>query len=58
VKGKQDLLRPAMIRIPAGPFLMGTSQAQIDLLARLDETASRWREKGRFDREGRGTPSA
>jgi formylglycine-generating enzyme required for sulfatase activity len=40
-----------MIQIPAGPFLMGTSQAQIDLLARLDETARRWRERGRFDRE-------
>jgi formylglycine-generating enzyme required for sulfatase activity len=52
MKGKQDLLLPEMIRIPAGPFLMGTSQAQIDLLARLDETARRWHEKGRFDREG------
>jgi formylglycine-generating enzyme required for sulfatase activity len=41
-----------VIRIPAGPFLMGTSQAQIDRLAQVDEAARRWRERGRFDREG------
>jgi formylglycine-generating enzyme required for sulfatase activity len=43
---------PEVVQIPAGPFLMGTSEAQINLLARLDERARRWREKGRFDREG------
>jgi formylglycine-generating enzyme required for sulfatase activity len=42
---------PALITIPAGPFVMGTSQAQVDLLGRDDPVAARWREKGSFDRE-------
>ena len=42
---------PEMIHVPAGPFLMGTSQAQIDWLARDDELARKWRAKGYFRRE-------
>ena len=40
-----------MIHVPAGPFLMGTSDQQVDRLARSDDLAQRWREKGHFRRE-------
>jgi formylglycine-generating enzyme required for sulfatase activity len=42
---------PVMIHIPAGPFLMGISDQQIDQLARRDDLAKEWREKGYFGRE-------
>jgi formylglycine-generating enzyme required for sulfatase activity len=42
---------PEMIHIPAGPFVMGTSDEQIDRLAERDPLAKRWREKGFFGRE-------
>jgi formylglycine-generating enzyme required for sulfatase activity len=40
-----------MIHIPAGPFLMGTSDQQIDRLAQDLDAAKQWREKGYFGRE-------
>lgn len=42
---------PVMIHIPAGPFLMGISDQQIDRLVRIDDSAKEWKEKGYFDRE-------
>ncbi|MBU0491452.1 MAG: formylglycine-generating enzyme family protein [Chloroflexi bacterium] len=42
---------PEMVHVPAGPFLMGTSDQQIDWLARNVDQAREWREKGRFARE-------
>jgi formylglycine-generating enzyme required for sulfatase activity len=40
-----------MVAIPAGGFLMGISDRQIDRLVKRDEGAKRWRGKGRFGRE-------
>jgi formylglycine-generating enzyme required for sulfatase activity len=40
-----------MVHVPAGPFLMGTSDEQIDQLAERDDLAREWRAKGHFDRE-------
>ncbi len=40
-----------MVLIPAGPFTMGTGQAEIDRLAGEFELARAWAEKGRFGRE-------
>ena len=42
---------PEMVQIPAGPFLMGTGDQQIDWLARDMDMARKWREKGYFCRE-------
>lgn len=42
---------PEMVHIPAGPFLMGTSDQQIDCLAWNIDLAKKWREKGYFGRE-------
>lgn len=42
---------PVMIHIPAGPFLMGIGDQQIDQLARIDDLARKWKEKGHFHRE-------
>ncbi|HSF81959.1 MAG TPA: SUMF1/EgtB/PvdO family nonheme iron enzyme [Anaerolineales bacterium] len=42
---------PEMIRIPEGPFLMGTSPQMVDWLADRYDWAGTWKEKGRFDRE-------
>jgi formylglycine-generating enzyme required for sulfatase activity len=42
---------PEMVHVPAGPFLMGTSDRQVDWLARNSERAKKWRAKGHFDRE-------
>jgi len=47
----QPSLAPEMIHIPAGPFLMGTSERQIDRLAQHIDLAHEWREKGYFERE-------
>lgn len=40
-----------MVDIPAGPFLMGTSNQQVNQLARGDALAQKWMEKGYFKRE-------
>jgi formylglycine-generating enzyme required for sulfatase activity len=40
-----------MLRVPAGPFTMGTGAAEIEWLAREFELARRWVEKGFFGRE-------
>jgi formylglycine-generating enzyme required for sulfatase activity len=44
-------IEPEMIRIPAGPFPMGTNDQQIDWLVRHTDWAAQWRNDGRFDRE-------
>jgi formylglycine-generating enzyme required for sulfatase activity len=45
------VVEPEMIHIPAGPFLMGTSERQIDWLTQYSDAAKEWQEKGRFARE-------
>jgi formylglycine-generating enzyme required for sulfatase activity len=40
-----------MARVPAGPFIMGTSEAQVAWLTQRLELAREWRDKGYFDRE-------
>jgi formylglycine-generating enzyme required for sulfatase activity len=42
---------PEMVRIPAGTFWMGTSEAQIQWLASEYDLARKWVEKGYFERE-------
>ena len=42
---------PLVIHVPAGSFLMGTSDQQVDRLARRDDLAKEWQEKGYFSRE-------
>jgi formylglycine-generating enzyme required for sulfatase activity len=42
---------PQMVHVPAGPFWMGTSDQQIDWLARHSDLAKKWKQKGYFDRE-------
>jgi formylglycine-generating enzyme required for sulfatase activity len=44
-------VEPETVHIPAGSFMMGTSDQQIDWLARHTDWAEQWRKKGRFDRE-------
>lgn len=39
------------VSVPAGPFTMGTSQHQVDLLCQADALARKWRDKGYFQRE-------
>lgn len=51
MQDKHQPFKPEMIHIPAGPFLMGTSDQQIDRLAQELDMAKRWREKGYFGRE-------
>jgi len=46
-----ELIEPELIHIPAGPFLMGTTDDQIAQLALTDELAQEWQEKGYFQRE-------
>ncbi len=43
--------RPEMVHIPAGPFLMGTSNQQVDWLVEQTDKARQWRDKGFFSRE-------
>jgi formylglycine-generating enzyme required for sulfatase activity len=40
-----------MVHVPAGPFLMGVSEQQIDRLSQRDSEAKKWKEKGYFGRE-------
>ena len=42
---------PLVIHVPAGSFLMGTSDQQVDWLAQRDVLAREWKEKGYFSRE-------
>ena len=42
---------PEMVYIPAGKFQMGTSDRQIDWLAKRYDLARRWKQKGFFSRE-------
>ncbi len=42
---------PRMVHIPAGPFLMGTSDQQIAWLAQRDDLAKKWKERAYFGRE-------
>jgi formylglycine-generating enzyme required for sulfatase activity len=42
---------PEMIHVPAGPFLMGTSDRQVDWLAQISDRAKKWRARGYFDRD-------
>ena len=44
-------IEPLMVYIPAGSFLMGTSDQQVEWLARHDDLAEKWRGKGYFGRE-------
>jgi iron(II)-dependent oxidoreductase len=49
-----DFPIPTFVRIPAGEFLMGTSDAEIELLLKMKETqdwAAEWKEEGFFKRE-------
>jgi formylglycine-generating enzyme required for sulfatase activity len=47
----QQSLGTEMVHVPAGPFWMGTSDQQMDWLARHSDLAKKWTEKGHFDRE-------
>ena len=40
-----------MVYIPAGTFVMGTSDEQISRLSQLDQLAKKWMEKNYFERE-------
>ncbi len=42
---------PDMIQIPAGPFLMGTSDEQIELLVEAEDWAEEWRQDDLFQFE-------
>jgi formylglycine-generating enzyme required for sulfatase activity len=48
---ERQLFEPEMVHVPAGSFLMGISEWQIDLLAQSIDLAKKWREKGYFGRE-------
>jgi formylglycine-generating enzyme required for sulfatase activity len=40
-----------MLHIPAGLFIMGTNEQQVDWLARRDDLAKKWKTRGFFKRE-------
>ena len=42
---------PETVRVPAGPFLMGTSEAQVQEMLERFEWAKAFQQKGRFDLE-------
>ncbi len=48
---KKGIIEPSLIPVPAGPFLMGTSKAQINWLAKRDKLAKKWKDKEYFNRE-------
>jgi formylglycine-generating enzyme required for sulfatase activity len=47
----QRIREPSLVHIPAGPFIMGTSDEQIARLAKNNELARRWPEHERFSWE-------
>jgi len=47
----QSIEEPVMVHVPAGTFLMGTSDQQIDRLVQMDNVAKTWKGKGYFRRE-------
>jgi formylglycine-generating enzyme required for sulfatase activity len=48
---EHNVMQPELKHIPSGPFLMGTSDAQVAWLARRFDLAREWRDKGYFNRE-------
>lgn len=48
---EERLVLPDLVRIPAGEFLMGTSDQEIEWLAKNTKWAKEWKDKGHFDRE-------
>ena len=40
-----------LVRIAGGPFTMGTSQREIEIIARQDDLAKNWKSTGRFSQE-------
>ncbi|MCJ7622287.1 MAG: formylglycine-generating enzyme family protein [Anaerolineaceae bacterium] len=48
---ERQSFEPQLMHIPAGAFLMGTSDQQIEWLAQNIELAKKWKEKGFFSRE-------
>jgi formylglycine-generating enzyme required for sulfatase activity len=44
-------VEPELVRVPAGPFVMGASEAQVEEMVRRSEGAGEWQAKGRFRRE-------
>lgn len=51
IKNSNSIEEPQMVYVPAGPFLMGTSEDQVSQLAQRDDLAKKWQEKGYFSRE-------
>ena len=47
----REKIEPLMVYVPAGSFLMGMSDREVERLARNSELAKRWRDKGYFARE-------
>lgn len=45
------VVEPEMVCVPAGPFVMGSGEAQVEALARHSQQAARWLAKGYFRRE-------
>ena len=50
-KMKNKVEENKMVYIPAGTFVMGTSDEQISRLSQLDQLAKKWMEKNYFERE-------
>lgn len=48
---KKGIIGQNLVHIPAGSIVMGTSQVQIDRLAKRDKLAKKWKDKGYFSRE-------
>jgi formylglycine-generating enzyme required for sulfatase activity len=51
MKSARHIVEPELVHVPAGPFLIGTSDRHIDRLAEHDDLAKKWRDKGHFGRE-------
>jgi len=44
-------IEPETVEVPAGPFLMGTSEEQIEELVRRFDWAREWKDRGQFKPE-------